>query len=118
VADNDRICGVPSTRGRGPCTRRPAPGETRCSLHGGRVGRDRRKKPEEPAVPARVVPAPSKLKHAVRRELKRQTSLAEIAAQQAAGKLLIRPLTDEDVRRLDAAKARRRSSPAVGGVVA
>jgi hypothetical protein len=52
----------------------------------------------------------------VRRELKRQTSLAEIAALQAAGKLLIRELTNEDVRRLDAAKARRRSSPVIQGV--
>lgn len=113
VADNDRICGVPSTRGRGPCTRRPAPGETRCSLHGGAVGRVRRK-PEEPAVPAPVVKATSMLLARDRRAAKREAALAGLVEQQARG-LVIRKLTAKDVQRLEAAKARRRSSPVIQG---
>lgn len=125
--DEKRICGAECILGRPPCTRRPAPGETRCSYHGGAVGRVRQKRdvsrptklpdtPEEPAVPP-VAKAPSMLNASVRRELKRAALLEAVVEQQARG-LVIRKLTAEDVQRLEQAKARRRSSPVIAGVVA
>jgi hypothetical protein len=57
------------------------------------------------------------LNASVRRELKRAALLEAVVEQQARG-LVIRKLTAEDVQRLEQAKARRRSSPVIAGVVA
>jgi hypothetical protein len=49
-----------------------------------------------------------------RRAAKREAALAGLVEQQARG-LVIRKLTAKDVQRLEAAKARRRSSPVIQG---